>query len=530
MMFKSRKLKGGLIAALYLAAAINVAAGEKVKSDFSEKYHERIANLKFDHGYPTRVSAENLRDELEFQRATQAYIWALPVANMRAMQKEHARLMDGNTAYNKIAIYENRVKSHTLITTPNSDVIYGLAWLDMKDTGPLVMEVPSALQALIDDMYHDPLVGPKKKDGTEFLGDVGKAGPDKGKGGKFLILPPGESRKNYDSDKYYIFESNTYEAFLFLRSFFKDDTAPAAAKLRKVKIYPLNGSAKKMKYYNVSEVPSNSIAPKDWTYFELVDETIQKEPLAKKDQYMHGILASLGIKKGIEFNPSKEEKKMLSLASEVGWKMAKETALNFDEIGNKTVGYTTFWKDSPTWVAHYLTDEKGDQYASKSTPSYTAKDTGYTNVDAKMHMYINHYSTSDMMANAKIGVGAKYAGAYKDSNGDYLKGSSTYKITLPKGIPAELVWSVTAYDAETAAGLPSNNKYPSISGRDKPVKNPDGSITLWFGPKLPKGAHKENYLNTPAEKNWFSLLRLYGPEKSVFTGEWVPGEFEKIKN
>ncbi|NDI78800.1 DUF1214 domain-containing protein [Psychrilyobacter piezotolerans] len=495
------------------------------------QHHNHLANLEFDRGYPTADSAEALQQELAFQRATQAYLWALPITNMRAMQEGHAELMDG-TAYNKIAIYEDRLKAHTIITTPNSDVIYGLAWLDMKDTGPLVIEMPAALQTLVDDMLHDALIGPEKEDGTHYLGDIGNAGPDRGKGGLFLILPPGVSREGYDSNKYFIYESNTYEVFLFLRSFFEDmnNTTPAVDRMKEIKIYPLIGDAEPMEYHEVSDIPSNSISPKDWTYFEQLDRTIQAEPILVVDPYMNGILASLGIKKGYKFNPSDAEKEMLTLAAQTGWKIAKEVSLNFDEKGRDTVGHTTFWEESPSWVAHALTDEEGNQYTAGSDTSYNSVETGHTNVDAKMHMYINHYSISDAMINAKIGQGAKYAGAYKDSDGEYLRGECTYSITLPNNIPAGLFWSITAYDAETAAGVPSNNKYPSIGDRDNPIQNADGSTTLWFGPSLPEGAYAENYVHIPKDTNWFALIRLYGPQKSLFTGEWIPGEFIKIES
>lgn len=492
-----------------------------------KKYHETLATLPFDRGHPTADSAKALANELAFQRATQAYLWALPIVNMRAMQQGHAEMM-GGTAYYKIAIYEDRLKAHTLITTPNSDVIYGLAWLDMKETGPLVIDLPPALQSLMDDMRHDALIGPMKEDGTHYFGDMGNAGPDKGKGGLYLILPPGEAREKYDAKKYFIFTSKTSEVFLFLRSFFKslENTDPAVARMEEIKVYPLNGTAKKMEFFHVSDEPSNSLAATDWTYFKQLDQTVQAEPVMHYDPYMNGILATMGIKKGEKFDPSDAQKEMLNRAVQTGWKMAKELALNYDQRGSKTVGSTKFWKDR-YWVAHFL-NKDGDQYRSLSTTSYDNPETGHTNVDAKAHMYINHYSVSNGMANPQPGAGAKYAGAYKDSDGNALVGECSYLIKLPADVPAGLFWSVTAYDAKTAAGVPSKNKYPSIGDRDKPEKNSDGSTTLYFGPELPKGAPASNYVHIPASVNWFSLIRLYGPEKPVFKGDWVPGDFERI--
>jgi hypothetical protein len=305
-----------------------------------------------------------------------------------------------------------------------------------------------------------------------------------------------------------------------------NDTAPAVARMEKTKVYPLKGSPKKMQYVHVSEVPSNNIAPTDWTYFKQLDETVQAEPVMDYDPYMNGILATMGIKKGIEFNPTEQEKLLLTQAVQTGWKMAKEIALNFDQKSSEAVAETTFWKGRH-WIAHFLT-KNGNQYQASSTTSFNNPETGHTNVDAKAHMYINHYSVSDGMVNAKPGAGAKYAGGYKDADGNPLVGRCTYSLTLPPDVPAGLFWSVTAYDAVTAAGVPSNNKYPSIGDRDKPKQNEDGSTTLYFGPELPKNAPAENYLHIPESVNWFSLIRLYGPKKPLFEGKWIPGNFEKL--
>jgi len=364
------------IALVPLFAFVGCSANEEALTVINNQ-HQTLATLPFDRGFPRADSAKALQSELAFQRATQAYLWALPIVNMRAMQMGHAKMMDG-TAYNKIAVYEDRLKAHSLITTPNSDVIYGLAWLDMKETGPLVIELPAGLQSLVDDMRHDALIGPEKEDGSHYVGDLGNAGPDKGKGGLFLLLPPGESRKDYDAGKYFIYESKTNEVFLFLRSFFKDmnDTAPAVARMEKTRVYPLKGSPKKMQYIHVSEVPSNSIAATDWTYFRQLDETVQAEPVMGYDPYMNGILATMGIKKGVKFNPTEQEKLLLTQAVQTGWRMAKEIALNFDQKDSEAVADTTFWKDR-YWIAHFLTKD-GNQYQASSTTSYNNPETGHT--------------------------------------------------------------------------------------------------------------------------------------------------------
>ncbi|MFV2005636.1 MAG: DUF1254 domain-containing protein [Gammaproteobacteria bacterium] len=517
-----------LVACIILSGTTAATASEALTAKKTTRYHASLAAVPFKNDYPTKETASILQKELAFQRATQTYLWSLPAVNMMAMKEGHEALMDGE-GYYKLGIYEDRLKPNTLITTPNSDVIYGLGWINMKDHGPMVIEAPERMQALINDMWHKALVGPiNEKNGQPYKGDIGLPGPDRGKGGLYLILPPGESRADYDAKKYFIYESDTYDVFLFLRGFFDDasNLKPAVDNMEKIKVYPLKGKRKKMQFFHLSDINGNSIAPHDWTYFAMLDRLIQKEENNKIDPYMNGMLATIGIKKGVKFAPSDAEKKMLTNAAQTGWKMAKEIAANFDEKGSVTTGDTTFWEGS-YWVAHALLKDN-NMFGALVDTEYNDLETGHTLVDAKAHMYINHYSISNGMFSSMVGAGAKYAGAYKDSKGRYLNGSCTYSLTLPANVPAGLFWSVTAYDASTAAGLGTNNKYPSIGDRDQPKQNKDGSTTLYFGPQVIAGKPAKNYLHTPENKGWFSLIRLYAPQKSFFERTWRPGDFKKI--
>ena len=101
-------------------------------------------------------------------------------------------------------------------------------------------------------------------------------------------------------------------------------------------------------------------------------------------------------------------------------------------------------------------------------------------------------------------------------------------LTLPADVPANLFWSVTVYDAKTAAGLNNGQDYPSIGARDMPIQNTDGSTELYFGPQPPEGMEK-NWVGTVPGKGWFSVLRLYGPEQGFFDRTWIPGDFVKMK-
>src|ERR1035441_3915330 len=143
------------------------------------------------------------------------------------------------SGYNVLPIWKRSLDAKTLVTTPNSDVVYAMSYVDLGKDGPLVFEVPPNLQRILLDFWQRPI----PVDGGKFFGDVGFFGPDAGKGGKILILPPG-----YKGDVpkgYYVYRSGTNNVFVFLRSFYQDpkNLTPAVALVEQSKIYPLNGRA-----------------------------------------------------------------------------------------------------------------------------------------------------------------------------------------------------------------------------------------------------------------------------------------------
>lgn len=264
-----------------------------------------VAGAEFQGGYPTEDATRTLTEELYFQRATQAYLWALPAVNMYAMKKGLGAVAD--TGYNVMSIYEKRLKPNTIITTPNSDVIYCMGFADLSETGPLVLEAPPKIQGLMDDFWHRPLTGPNI-DGVQYLGDIGIPGPDKGSGGKYLVVPTGQKVEDLgvDPSDYFVYDCPTNGVFLFQRGFFQsvDDLSPGVKAVEGLAIRPLHGDATPMDFQHVSDLPANALFAHDASYFGMLNELIQSERLDAVDPYMHGALAALGIAKGKDFTPT----------------------------------------------------------------------------------------------------------------------------------------------------------------------------------------------------------------------------------
>jgi len=490
MTFKScsRAVTGALVAGVF---------GLVATASADNAYWEKLRTLPFPESYPTKETTEQLYDEMLFHRSTQVVLWSLPAMALWAMkQGSEAQFGAGSNVF---PIWKDRLSAETIVSTPNSDVIYGMGYLDLQQDGPTVIEVPPKLQGILDDFWHRPLT------------DVGFVGPDKGKGGKYLILPP--DFKGEAPTGYHTFTSPTYNVFVFWRAFRDDkgDTKEAVALMEKTRIYPLSkkDNPPKMVFPNGSGQPANMLFPMDYSYFEGLAEFIQNEYVGPEDWSMRGMMASLGIVKGKPFAPDERMKAILSAGAEVGMNMAQ--ALRHGDILPNTLYY-----DDRQW--HNVLNVLDVEFKQDS----------YMDIDARVGMFKIGYSISPAMVLNLVGKGSKYPFAYRDADGNHLSGGSSYKLHLPPDVPAANFWSVTLYDGKNASGLQNGQPFPSIGSIDKLKYNEDGSVDLYFGPELPQGAPESNYLRTVPGKGWFTLLRLYSPTQAFFDQTWRPGDFEKI--
>jgi hypothetical protein len=467
-------------------------------------WHEELANVPFTRSFLSESAITALADEVAFQRATQAYLWALPALNMYGM-KEGSEKAFGK-GYNILPIFKDRLNAKTLITTPNSDVIYALGYLDLKEDGPMVIEVPPGLQGILDDFWQRPICSEGEIDGKTWCGDVGLPGPDHGKGGKYLILPP--DYKGTAPAGYFTLRSGTYGVFVFWRGFFKDpkQLEEPVKVMEQTRIYPLGkeASAKPMQFPNASATPANMLYPEDGAAFDMLDRFIQHEYVDPRDFEMRGMLAALGIEQGKHFAPDAKTKTLLDLGAKTAFRFGHTITYN----GPKYYPDRQWLNPFPGGSADFV-----DKTASQ--------------IDNRTGFFTYAYSTSPGMAANIQNVGAKYPNAFRDANGDFLFGGNNYKLNLPKDIPAALFWSLTLYDPITGSGLDNGQPFPSLNTMDHPVANADGSTDIYVGPTSP-GAGK-NWMRTIADKGFFVILRLYGPKQAFFDKAWKPGDFERIK-
>ena len=454
----------------------------------------------------------SIKEELLYQRATQSYLWALPLLNMRAM-KEGSEAKFG-AGYNVLPIWKKRMNAATLVTTPNSDVIYAMGYLDLKRDGPMVIEAPPGLQGILDDFWQRPIRMVEQFEGRDWSGDVGLPGPDKGQGGKYLVLPPDYSG-NIPTG-YFTYRARTYGVFVFWRGFFQDPKqldGPVKV-MEQTKIYPVGkeASAKPMQFPDASGVPVNMLFARDASAFDMIKRAIDDEFIDPTEMDMRGMLAAIGIVKDQPFNPSAADRATLDKAAHRAFEMSRWTLV--EDLGRRPGGK---WYADRQWINIFP--------PSPGTPEWVTS--AYTDIDIRAGFFSSAYSTSPVMVLNVPGLGAKYPAAIKDADGDAFDGSRSYRLRLPANIPAKLFWSVTVYDIDTMSGLQNGQPFPSINQMDRPAANSDGSTDIYFGPRSPSAG--KNWLATVSGKPFWVGLRLYGPEQPFFDQSWKPDDIEKAQ-
>jgi hypothetical protein len=503
-------LAGTAVAAIMLATASVNAQTDRFQG---------LANLPFEQNRPTPETAKTLMDELTFQQATQAYLWAMPLINTLGMKFGSEAVF--GAGYNILPVWKERLDTKTLVTTPNSDVLYAMSYVDMSETGPIVFEAPPNLQGILLDFWQRPI----PVDGGQFFGDVGLPGPDAGKGGKFLVLPPGY--KGEMPKGYYVYRSGTNNLFIFLRAFYQDpqDLSPAVKLMEQAKIYPLNlpeAQRKTMQFPNASGVSANMLPRSDITAFEQIKWLVDREGQNLADRDGLGVLANIGLVAGRPFAPDPKTRDVLNAAAKTAYKTSRVIG-RLSEIGGRDI---RVWKDRQ-WVNPINNVSEPDSDKTMDL-TWLNKKAGFTEIEPRVWMFTDYYSLSPGMVSLTPGKGAAYEIAFNDSDGDPLSGDLSYKLTLPPNVPAKLFWSLTLYEAENASGLATKERrFPSLGSRDKPMQDADGTTDLYIGPKAPKGK-EANWLPTAPGRGFFAILRLYFPEEAAINYSWKPGDFQRL--
>ena len=462
----------------------------------TETVKTRFGDFEFKNGYPTAEATDKLYELRTFNRAVESYLHFVTLMSMFHMQKG---LHDfGLDAANKFLIFETLLDAQSLYLTPNTESVYGMQFLDLKRDGPTVVEAPPGLLGGFSTMWQQSLL------------DVGPTGVDKGKGGKFLLLPPdyqGEPPAGYFTAK-----SPTYGVWFGVRAFLVHGKSDQAVALMKtMKIYPLARAADppEMTFLNGSGKAIDTIFPDNYEYFESLAAVVEKEPV---DAISHSdcfLLASIGIEKGKPFAPDTNTKQLLAEAARAGSAIARAN---------------TFASRDAT--ARVYPDRRWEWAFVGGSSTWDAQ--GYVNVDNRAAWNYAATGNSPAMVQRTVGSGSQYLVVTRDADGAFLDGGENYRLHLPPNVPVKLFWSVVVYDALSRSELQNGEKFPSVSQYTGPVANADGSVDIYFGPQAPAGKEK-NWIKTVPGKGWFPYLRFYSPTAAFFDKTWRPDDIVEMR-
>ena len=442
---------------------------------------------------PAEVSERQIQ-----RRAVEAVIWGIPVVNFDRMLQ--AAIQNGGAA-NQIIYWSQPVNWQDQTLTPNPDTIYLNPFYDTR-SGPVVLEIPPADESGV-------IVGSVDTAWQNALEDVGPAGADKGKGGKYLITPPGY--KDQPPEGYIVLPSDTYQGFVILRSNFKSrraaDIAAAVAYGKRIKFYPLGAKPDATVFVDVYNKPYDSTIPYDVHFFESLHRVVQIEPWLTRDKVMIEMLKTIGIEKGMPFRPDATMKAVL------------------DDAAREAHTLIGLWYEKNLEPSFYSGTHWGlpvPKEAIDGMSSGFADPNSYAIDGRAVFYYMAYFSVKH------FGAGQFYLVATSDRAGQPLKGNRTYHLTVPANAPVNQYWSVTAYDRETHA-LIKNMPLPSRASNSPDVqKNADGSGDLCFGPKAPAGK-ESNWVPTDPQRDFELLFRAYGPKPEFFEKKWQLPDLENVK-
>jgi hypothetical protein len=451
----------------------------------------RFGTLHFFDGVPDQASTAMIYDNLDYQRAVQAYLLALPVVNQAANRAAILAMGPANTT---VPIWEQLVDSRTVELTANNNTPYTWFWIDLRN-GPLVIEAPPKVLGLVNDIWY------------HWNGDIGFTGPDHGEGGKYLLLPPGY--KGDVPSGYFVVRPGSFSVWVAWRSFVVDGNPKPGVDLVKkaTKIYSLEQAANppSINFVDMSGKPFNMVGRADYAFWEMLNQVVQDEPTDTVDATTLGFWASIGIQKGKPFAPDARMRKILTEAAAAGDATARA-------LGFRVREKEAYFFDDRNWKRPFI-----GGYRFEWQP-------GVANLSASAMFFFLATGVTPAMDTKIVGEGSTYPWTAEDADNNPLDGGKTYRLHLPPNIPVRTFWSVIVYDTQTRSMLQTDQQFPSVSSQNKGVQaNADGSVDVYFGPKTPPGK-ESNWVQTIPGKAWFTILRLYGPLEPWFKQSWRPDD------
>ena len=436
------------------------------------------------------AAATGSKDALR-NAAFDAAVWSMPIVSFDAMREAFFR--DAGARYGDVVYWSRPADWKNQTTTPNSTALYVYFNYNLKD-GPVVVDIPPENHVAVFGSLLDAWQVP--------LADVGREGSDEGKGGKYVLLPPGFSG---DAPAGYIpLHSRTNNGYSLIRvtpkTLSPDDLDKASAWIRTLRVAPLRDTSggAPQRFIRTDGKLFDGIVRFDDTYFARLARMVSEEAPLPGDADVYLRLRELGIEPGKPFAPDLPMRAMLRDAAQGAYGSFRQTLLG---------GQQAWWP--------------GSQWGSSTAvrmgvkTHFTFGDGPQRNERLRGAVYFLGYAPP-----LKLGKATFYLTSWRDDHGQVYDGSRHYRLHVPPNVPAHEFWAVDVYDSETCAFI---RKAPrvGVDSYDKALRrNADGSVDIDFGPRPPSGK-AANWIYTAPGRPWFAAFRFYGPEPAVFDKSWT---------
>ena len=419
-----------------------------------DKVESSIGTLEYKDGAPSKETVAKAYDYLDLMHGVEAFVNAYQGASVAAIFKGCA---EAGVPNNTALIFSELMDAKSLFLTANADTIY--FWINLDVTkGPIVVETPPFTLGVVDDMWF------------QWVTDFGLPGPDRGEGGKYLFVPPGYKGELPESG-YFVEKMRTTRATVLGRAFLENnDPKPVVALIKKtLKVYPylpggygtsigsaLEGKAtlarmpdhkmdwaflrpeEPVKFTEGTGKVMNTVPPSDYSYFEMINDLVQKEPVGALSPEIMGSLAAIGIVKGKSFNPDARMKKILTDAAAIGTAAARTVNWRARPAEGWAYYPGSSWTSNALVLGGYNFETPPPEVSADGKITANPP-TGARTLNSRTAMFFYATYITPAMIMRLTGIGSQYLGAFVDSNGEYFDGTKTYKVTLPPNIPAQEV-------------------------------------------------------------------------------------------
>ena len=273
------------------------------ESDGERTVHTRYGALTFRDGRPTPESSQRLHKMLVFNRAIEVYQQHL--AAMSMLQFRAMAAAPGRQGAHRVVVWKALLGGDAARLAGGSEMICACAFLDLRKHGPTVLDVRAGTRGVLHNRW------------MRVVGDIGPPGRDRGEGGRYLVLPPGQAVDIPPGC--FTLRSPTFGAWVLLHVTGLP-LLEALTRLKGLRICALAQAADgpAVEFLDRADGRIDAVVPTGLRYFEELGALVEQEPAEAISLLERSYLSQIGMRAGRRFEPDEELKALLAEAALVG--------------------------------------------------------------------------------------------------------------------------------------------------------------------------------------------------------------------